>query len=84
MDTFFYADIHYPKRLHESSKHMAPLMSNSEVPILLTTLFDKNMYIYKNLKQVLNLGWKVKTITCVLKSKQSCWMKDNIDLNTEF
>ena len=52
---------------------------------LCLTLFDKDKYKlhYRNLKQYLNMGLRLKKVHCVLAFNQSPWVKKYIDLNTE-
>ncbi|XP_054256909.1 uncharacterized protein LOC128981938 [Macrosteles quadrilineatus] len=82
-------DLEYPEEIHDhhadfplAPHHMIP--PGSKIPKLVTTLYDRSRYVvhYRNLKQYLNLGMKLKNIHRVLEFSQKPWMKPYIDLNT--
>lgn len=85
-------DLEYPEHIHDihndlpvcPEKLVSPKCT-TKVKKLIPNLYDKSNYIlhYRNLKQVLSLGLKLKKINRILKFQQSTWLKCYIDLNTE-
>ena len=69
----------YSKRLKDKFD-----MGSSKVPKLIPNLHDKTNYVlhYRNLKQCLKLGMKLKKIHRVIEFNQDPWMKEYIDFNT--
>ena len=80
-------DMEYPTDLHDDHNDYPLAAENVEinkVSKLTPNLNDKSNYIihYRNLKQCLELGLKLKKIHRILEFDQSSWMKSYIDLNT--
>ena len=82
-------DLEYPKELHDlhNDYPLAPERINcGKVEKLVPNLWNKEKYIlhYKNLKQYLELGLKLKRIHRGIRFEESEWLKPYIDMNTEF
>ncbi|XP_057656839.1 uncharacterized protein LOC130894211 [Diorhabda carinulata] len=82
-------DLEYPHELHDlhrdfpfAPEHRKPTGSNYSK--LMTTLYCKKEYTvhYRNLKQMLANGLKIKKIHKILKFNQSAWLRPYIELNT--
>ena len=81
-------DLEYPKELHDlhNDYPLAPERINcGKVEKLIPNLRDKEKYVihYKNLKQYLKLGLKLKRIHRGIKFLESEWLKSYIDMNTK-
>jgi hypothetical protein len=69
----------YQKRLMDKQ-----LGNTAKAPKLIASLEDKNKIVidYRNLKQALKYGLRIKKIYKVLKYDQKTWLKPYIDMNT--
>ena len=84
-------DLEYPNELHDLHNDY-PLACERHQPKgdncskLCGTFYDKNDYIVhiKNLQLYLKLGLKLKKINRAVRFTQSAWLKQWIDLNTNF
>ncbi|KAJ8909922.1 hypothetical protein NQ315_017226 [Exocentrus adspersus] len=82
-------DLEYPQNLHDTHDQLPFCPEqftppNSKLPKLIPNLHDETKYIihYKNLKQCLKYGLKLKNIHRILEFSQSTWLGSYIDLNT--
>lgn len=87
---FLMCDIQYPAHLHTNHNDL-PFCAEKMVPPggmmekLVPNLYDKYNYVihYVHLKTCLKHGLKLKKIHRIIKFKQSTFLKQYIDLNTE-
>ena len=82
-------DLEYPVELHDPHIDLPLCPEHKSAPEstqkkFMTTLDSKNEYIlhYRNLKQALKYGLKLKRIHRALKFNQRPWLKAYIDLNS--
>ncbi|XP_018396274.1 PREDICTED: uncharacterized protein LOC108774621 [Cyphomyrmex costatus] len=84
-------DLEYPQHLHDAHADL-PFCPTREKPPgkrdykLLATVSDKQRYVvhYRNLQQCTRHGLRVTKIHRVLRFAQSAWLRDYIELNTQF
>ena len=84
----FEVDLHYPKTLWKSHNDypLAPERKNiNKVDKLISSFLPKKNYVvhYKNLKQYIEKGMKLKKVHRGIKFYQSSWMKPYIRKNTD-
>ena len=86
---FIEADVEYPKELRTLHSGLPFLLERMEVnkcKKLICNLFDKKNYVdhISSLKQGLNHGLILKKVRRVIKFNQRAWLKEYIDMNTEY
>ena len=86
---FIEADVEYPKELHTLHCDLPLLPERMEVnkcKKLICNLYDKKNYVdhISSLKQALNHGLILKKVHRVIKFNERAWLKEYIDMNTEY
>ena len=84
-------DLEYPQHLHDAHSDL-PFYPTCEKPPdkweekLLATLYDKKRYVihYRNLQQCTRHGLRITEIHHILQFAQSPWLREYIELNTNF
>ncbi|KYN39310.1 hypothetical protein ALC56_06298 [Trachymyrmex septentrionalis] len=84
-------DLEYPQHIHDRHTDLPFCPTRDKSPgkrehKLLATLYDKQRYVihYRNLQQCTRHGLRVTKIHRVLQFAQSAWLRDYIELNTNF
>jgi len=82
-------DLEYPQHLHNAHKPFCLTREkppNKQEKKLLATLYDKKRYEIhcRNLQQCTRHGFKIAKVYLVLQFTQSPWLREYIELNTNF
>jgi len=87
----FEVDLEYPQHLHDRHTDLPFCPTHDKPPgkredKLLATLYDKQRYVihYRILQQCICHGPRVIKIHRMLQFAQSPWLRDYIELNTQF
>ena len=82
-------DVKYPKSLHDVHSDLPFLSERMEINKwnkLVCNLYEKNNYVVhiRSLKQALDHRIILKKVNKVIQFNQEAWLKEYIDINTEF
>ncbi|KYQ53702.1 hypothetical protein ALC60_07365 [Trachymyrmex zeteki] len=82
-------DLEYPRHLHDTHADLPFCPMRDKPPgtrdeKLLATLYDKQRYVIHYLQQCTRHGFRITKIHRLLQFAQSPWLRDYIELNTNF